>query len=168
MTNKGKTIWFVGLPCSGKTTLAESIPKHPNTIHLDGDVLRKGINSDLRFSVKDRTENIRRTAHIAQMFNEHGNNVVASFITPTHNIQDMVKDIVNDLYFVYVECSVEECIKRDVKGMYAKALKGELPFFTGVGSPFQIPTKYSLKVNTESYTLEDSVDYLKVNIPRIK
>ena len=157
----------MGRPCSGKTTIAKAIPTHPETIFLDGDVLRRGINSDLGFSVDDRTENIRRAAHLAEMLNKSGHNVIASFVTPTKDIQKLVTSIISNCQFIYIDCSLEKCIERDVKGMYAKAITGEIPEFTGISSPFE-PPQECIRINTENQTLDSSIQELSGKLIEIK
>jgi adenylylsulfate kinase len=156
------TIWFVGLPCSGKTTLAKRLKGHledknRRVIHLDGDVLRKGLNQDLGFSDKDRKENLRRTAYLAKYFNEQGNTVLASFVTPTKAMRKMVKKIIPNITFIYVKASVKECAKRDVKGMYKLAQEGKIQKFTGISSPFEEAKEADVTVNTEKETIDQSI-----------
>jgi adenylyl-sulfate kinase len=144
MDGTGTTIWLTGLPCSGKTTLAtalkeELIKKGYKIVHLDGDILRSGVNKDLGFSSKDRKENLRRVACLIRDFRTRGNLVIASFVSPTNELRDMVKKILGSMHLVYVKCSLEECKKRDVKGMYKKAETGEIGEFTGVTAPFEEP-----------------------------
>jgi len=153
------TLWFTGLPCSGKTTLAKRVKEELenmgyNVVHLDGDNIRSGINSDLGFSTQDRKENLRRVAHIAKLFNENKNFVIASFITPTNESRETVKEIVGNLKLVYVKCSAETCEKRDSKEMYKKARKGEIKDFTGISAPFEEPKKADIIVDTESQDIE--------------
>ncbi len=150
-----KTIWFTGLPCSGKTTIAKELKTELNkrgfnAVHLDADELRKTINSDLGYSDEDRMENIRRIVHIAKLFNQNNIPVVASFITPTNEMREMVKNTLDNPFLVYTKCSLEECKKRDSKGMYMKAIKGELGYFTGVSAPFENP-KEVFTVDTEKH-----------------
>ncbi|MBW8039413.1 MAG: adenylyl-sulfate kinase [Planctomycetes bacterium] len=156
------TLWITGLPCAGKSTLAKGIKEELDNrgykaIHLDGDDLRGKLNADLGFSVKDRKENLRRVAHIAKLFNENGNFVIASFISPSNQLRKMVADIVGNFRLVYARCSLETCEKRDVKGMYKKARSGEIREFTGVSAPFEEPDNGSIVVDTENNNLEDCV-----------
>lgn len=163
---KSATVWFMGLPCSGKSTLAESLYRTPTTIHLDGDILRKGLCSDLGFSKEDRTENIRRTAHLAQFLNEGGHNVTASFITPSKHHQIDIRKIIDNLVLVYVKCPVDVCKERDVKGMYAKAEAGEIKDFTGVSAKFVEPANPDIILPTASLTLQECLEILKRDIPK--
>jgi adenylyl-sulfate kinase len=165
--HKGKVIWFTGLSGSGKSTLANELNTYlfqqgKYSCILDGDNTRLGINHDLTFSDADRTENNRRIAEIAKLFVEAGNIVLCSFISPFEKDRLLSKDIIgNEDYFeVLVDCSLEECEKRDVKGMYKLARKGELESFTGISSPYEIPTNHNLAVNTEKNTLDYCLNQL--------
>jgi adenylyl-sulfate kinase len=160
--HKGKVIWFTGLSGSGKSTLANELNTYlfqqgKYSCILDGDNTRLGINHDLTFSDADRTENNRRIAEIAKLFVEAGNIVLCSFISPFEKDRLLSKDIIgNEDYFeVFVDCSLEECEKRDVKGMYKLARKGELESFTGISSPYETPKNANLVINTEKNKLED-------------
>lgn len=159
------TIWFTGRPCSGKTTIAEKLltklkEKGLQVAHLDGDIVRKGLCSDLGFSKEDRKENLRRIAHLCEIFNKEGIIVLATFVSPTNNDRELISSIISECKFVYVNASLEECEKRDVKGMYAKARKGEIKSFTGLheDAPFEEPLNFELELNTEKESLEESVE----------
>jgi adenylyl-sulfate kinase len=157
------TIWFTGRPCCGKTTIAKAIlPKLKEkfkVVHLDGDVVRKGLCSDLGFSKEDRKENLRRIAHLCEIFNENNTIVLATFVSPTNADRELIKSIIKNCKMIYVNASLEECEKRDVKGMYAKARKGEIKSFTGLheDAPFERPIEFELELNTEKESLEESV-----------
>ena len=156
------TLWFVGLPCSGKTTLAKRlkgylVDRERRVVHLDGDILRQGLNKDLGFSDKDRRENLRRTAYLAKYFNEQGNTVLASFVSPTKEMRKMIKKIVPNLIFIYVKASVKECIKRDVKGMYKLAKEGKIKKFTGIDAPFEEAKEATVMVDTEKNSIDQCV-----------
>jgi len=149
------TLWITGLPCSGKTTLAKRIKEELDnrsyrTIHLDGDDVRGKLNADLGFSAEDRKENLRRVAHIAKLFNENGNFVIASFVSPSNQLRQMVAGIIGNFKLVYARCSLETCEKRDVKGMYKKARSGEIQEFTGVSAPFEEPDNGRIVVDTDN------------------
>ncbi|MFC4440080.1 MULTISPECIES: adenylyl-sulfate kinase [Natrialbaceae] len=158
----GETIWLFGLPCSGKTTLAEGLVG-PRTVHLDGDYLRDTLNSDLGFSKEDRTENLRRAAGVAQALNEQGFDVVASFITPYRSQRELIAEKIENVSFVHVSTPVEVCEERDVKGMYEQARKGEIEGFTGIDAPFEEPEieEIGLEVRTATHSEEESIK--KVN-----
>lgn len=154
-------IWFTGLSGSGKSTIANALEKalHSEGVHtylLDGDNVRQGINSNLTFSPEDRSENIRRIAEIANLMVDAGLVVLASFVSPYREDREKVKSIVGFDNFVeiFVNTPVEECERRDVKGLYAKARKGEIPNFTGVNAPYEAP----LDPDIEVFTTNDSID----------
>lgn len=158
---KGKVIWMVGLSGSGKSTLARAAE---NTLHqqgkltmlLDGDNLRTGINNNLGFSEEDRTENIRRAAEVAKLFSNCGIITICSLISPTENIREMAKSIIGDNYFeVYIDSPLEVCEQRDVKGLYARARRGEIKDFTGISSPFEAPQHPDLRLKTYTQSVED-------------
>ena len=159
------TIWFTALPCSGKTTICKLLKKTLNskgikTMHLDGDAVRTGLCSDLGFSPADRKENLRRISHLCQIFNEEDIVVLASFVSPMQKMRDMVDCNVANLKMVYVNCSVEKCTQRDVKGMYKKAIEGVIPNFTGISAPYEPPTDPDCTVFTEKETVEESIDII--------
>jgi adenylylsulfate kinase len=163
----GETLWLFGLPCSGKTTLAEGLIG-PRTVHLDGDYLRNTLNSDLGFSKADRTENLRRAAGVAQALNEQGFDVVASFITPYRSQRELIAEVVEDLSFVYLNAPVEVCEQRDVKGMYEQARKGEIEGFTGIDAPFEEPEGegIGLEVRTATHSKEESLEKIDTELDR--
>ncbi len=156
-------IWFTGLPCSGKTTLSKELEKYFKSKNipvqrLDGDVVRKTICSDLGFSKKDRDENIKRIAYIARLLANNGVNVIVAFVTPYQKMRDFARSICPNYIEVYVKCSVEECKKRDVKGMYAMAKRGEIKDFTGVNDPYEEPKNPEIIVSTKEESAEKSVE----------
>jgi adenylylsulfate kinase len=160
-------IWFVGLSGSGKSTLATGLEnylysKGYMTKLLDGDNLRIGINNNLNFSEEDRVENIRRTAEVSKLFLDCGIITICSLISPTESIRKMAKEIIGQESFieVFVDCSLEVCEQRDVKGLYAKARSGEIKNFTGISSPFEIPENPDLVIDTV-------VDSLKLNLKKL-
>ena len=157
-------IWFTGLSGSGKSTIANALEsklfeKKIKTYILDGDNVRKGINKDLTFSPEDRTENIRRIAEIAKLFIDAGLVVLAAFVSPYRKDREDIQKIVgnNNFVEVYVNTSVEECEKRDVKGLYKKARLGEIKDFTGISAPYEAPESPDIEINTEQLTVEQSV-----------
>ena len=164
-------IWLTGLSGSGKSTLANALNKKmtDNSLickELDGDFLRNGINSDLQFSEEDRFENIRRAAEIAKLFIETDMIAICSFITPSQKMRALAKNIIGQTNFlqVYVNCSLEECEKRDVKGLYKKARLGTVANFTGISSNFEPPIDSDIEVNTELLDIETctSIIYTKI------
>jgi adenylylsulfate kinase len=165
---RSKVVWFTGLSGSGKSTLARQLESRLHekgfyTQLLDGDNLRSGIHKNLGFSEEDRKENIRRTAELAKLFLQAGAITLCSFVSPTHEIRSQVREIVGEADFleVYVKCSFEACAKRDVKGLYKKALNGEIKNFTGLDAPFEEPEHPWLLIDTEALTVEAAVDMLE-------
>lgn len=169
-------IWFTGLSGSGKSTLANALESALNAdgIHtylLDGDNVRNGLNAGLGFSREDREENLRRIAEVSKLFLDAGIVVIAAFISPLREDRSMIRRIVGDgeMTEVYVECSLETCEDRDVKGLYARARKGEIKGFTGIDAPYEAPSNPDLKVNTEDDPLDTCLFTIKeVIYPRIK
>ncbi|MBI5538424.1 MAG: adenylyl-sulfate kinase [Bacteroidia bacterium] len=160
-------IWFTGLSGSGKSTLAIEFEKELHNRGflvklIDGDNVRTGINKNLGFSEEDRNENIRRIAEINKLFIENGIITINSFVSPTNNLRDLVKEIVgsSNYYLVYVNASLTVCEKRDVKGLYAKARKGEIPDFTGISAPFDEPMNAFLEINTSESDVKTCVNKL--------
>ena len=158
----GTTLLLTGLPCAGKTTLAKRLKDELDnhgfkTVHLDADDVRNKLNADLGFSPEDRKENLRRVAHVAQLFNENGNFVIASFVCPVEEYRAMMKETIANFKTVFVKCSLEVCEQRDVKGMYKKAKKGEIKDFTGVSAVFEEPSCADIVVDTEHSGIEACV-----------
>lgn len=167
LNQNGFVLWMTGLSGSGKSTLAKGLEKKLYqegilTKLLDGDNLRTGLNTDLGFSDEDRTENIRRVAETAKLFMNSGIVTICSFVSPTLKIRNMAKEIigVRDYYEVYVHASFEECAKRDVKGLYEKAIRGEIKDFTGLDAPFDESENPFVKIDTEKESVEDSLHNL--------
>jgi adenylyl-sulfate kinase len=155
----GAIFWFTGLPCSGKTTIGEQLSKgNARFVHLDGDVLRKTLCADLGFSLEDRQKNLERIAGLAVSQAKLGNTVIVSTISPTEAQRNRVRKICEnsgiDFHLVYVKADLPLCIERDVKGMYAKAFRGEIQNFTGVSSPYEPPRKPDLVFDTRKESLE--------------
>ena len=165
--HKTYLIWFTGLSGSGKSTLANLVEialhkKGISTYILDGDNVRQGINEDLTFSPEDRTENIRRIAEISNLMLEAGVVTLAAFVSPYIKDREEVKHIVGADNFIeiYVNTSIEECERRDVKGLYEKARKGEIKNMTGVSSPYEAPINPDLEVVTDGQSVEENVDQI--------
>lgn len=153
---------MTGLPCSGKTTLSRRLKEELDNrgykaVCLDGDDIRDKINADLCFSEQDRRENLRRAAHIARLFNNNGNFVIASFVSPSDELREMVKEIIGNFKLAYLECSVDACERRDVKGMYKKARQGQIQNFTGISASFEKPQYPDITVDTEREDVEACV-----------
>jgi adenylylsulfate kinase len=157
-------VWFTGLSGSGKSTICNSLEellnsKKVNTFTLDGDSVRNGLNKDLGFSDKDRSENIRRVAEVSKILMNAGNVVLASFITPFQKDRDIVKEIIgeNNYIEVFVNTSLETCIKRDPKGLYKKSKSGLIKSMTGIDSKYEIPNSFDIEIS-ESSTLEETIE----------
>ncbi len=157
-------IWFTGLSGSGKSTIANKVElelhrKGIKTYTLDGDNIRKGLNNDLSFSPDDRTENIRRIAESANLMIDAGLVVLAAFVSPYKKDRENIKTIVGDVNFVevYINTSIEECERRDVKGLYKKARAGEIKNMTGISAPYEAPEDAEIEILTENETIEQSV-----------
>ncbi len=160
--HKGVVLWMCGLSGSGKSTLARALEntlykKGIQTKLLDGDNLRSGINSNLSFTNEDRTENIRRAAEIAKLFVENGEVVICSLISPTKQVRLQAKTIIGaeDYLEVFINASFEVCAQRDVKGLYKKAMAGEIKNFTGLDAPFEAPAAPFLELNTSENSIEE-------------
>ena len=173
---RGIMIWFTGLSGSGKSTVAMGVERelHAQGILcriLDGDNVRAGINNNLGFSAEDRIENIRRIAEIGKLFVQTGVVTLACFVSPTNDIRQMARDIVGkeDFLEVYISTPIEECERRDVKGLYARARKGEVKNFTGISAPFEAPVSPDIAIDTSKIPLEESVRTLtELIIKRVK
>lgn len=158
-----KTIWFTGLSGSGKSTLANALEKRlvamgKHTMLLDGDNIRMGLNRNLGFTEADRVENIRRIAEVARLMNDAGLIVLTAFISPYRKDRENARDIIGEDFFeVYVSTSLAECERRDVKGLYKKARRGEIPNFTGISSPYEAPSAPDLVIDTQKMDLEEAV-----------
>lgn len=160
-------LWFTGLSGSGKSTIARKLEMRLfeagiRTAILDGDNTRMTINQDLDFSATGRHENIRRVAEMAKLFNDAGVVVITSFISPFENDREMAKNIIGNQYFkeIFIETALEICIERDTKGLYKKALNGELKDFTGISSPYQQPLNPDFVVSTSHILPDESVDII--------
>ena len=162
LKQRGIVVWLCGLSGSGKSTIANAAERvlHQQgkfTTILDGDNLRTGLNSNLGFSDQDRLENIRRISEVAKIFVSQGIITFVSAITPRGELRDLARGILGkDLFEVYVKASYAECEKRDVKGLYAKAAKGEIEHFTGKDGSFEPPQNAALIIDTETTTIEDA------------
>lgn len=169
--HKSRVLWFTGLSGSGKSTVANATEKilHEmglQTYILDGDNVRMGLNKDLGFSAKDRTENIRRITEVAKLFADSGAIVLTAFISPYRADRENARKIIsnNDFIEVFINADVSVCENRDPKGLYKKARAGEIKGFTGIDAPYEAPENPELVIDTNKYNIEASaqivVDYL--------
>ena len=165
--HKPKVIWFVGLSGSGKSTLANSLENHLfkkgiKTYILDGDNVRRGLNSDLDFSDLSRKENIRRISEVSKLFVDAGTVVLTAFISPFKEDRASAIKVIGkeDFIEVHVDCPLEICEERDVKGLYRKARQGEIKHFTGIDSPFEIPEEPDVRIDTANNSLEFCLEQL--------
>ena len=162
--HKSVVLWFTGLSGSGKSTLAHALEERlhkggSSTYVLDGDNVRHGLCSDLGFSDTDRVENVRRIGEVAKLLTEAGVITLTAFISPFREDRDEARKRLphGDFLEIYCQCPIETCEQRDVKGLYKKARAGEIPFFTGIGSPYEAPERPELVINTSELSLEESV-----------
>lgn len=165
--HRGAVVWFTGLSGSGKSTLAIALERALSARGilcriLDGDNVRCGINAGLGFSEADRRENIRRVAEVCRLFVDTGVVVLACFVSPTRELRQMAAEIVGpgDFLEVYVSTPLAECERRDVKGLYAKARRGEIRDFTGISAPFEEPDAPALRLDTSGRSIDECVDLL--------
>ena len=165
LQQKPVLLWLTGLSGSGKSTIADRVEQalHQQgfkTYLLDGDNIRHGLNSNIDFSETGRKENIRRIGEVAKLFLDAGIIVISAFISPFREDREAVRNLLKEGEFIeiHVDCPLEICEQRDVKGLYAKARRGEIPNFTGISSPFEIPTHPEITVHTDQEKLDDSVN----------
>jgi len=156
----GFTAWFTGIPCSGKTTIADRVAeilreKGYKVERLDGDIVRKGLTSDLGFSKEDRDENIKRVTFVARLLTRNGVAVLATFVSPYRERRAKTRQEIGSFVEVYTRCPVEVCMERDVKGMYEKALAGEIKNFTGVDDPYEEPENPELILDTDKESIDE-------------
>ncbi len=164
---KGVMLWFTGLSGSGKSTVAIALERELQKRGLlcrilDGDNIRTGINANLGFSADDRRENIRRVAEVAKLFVDTGIITIAAFVSPTEDLRNLAQHIIgkDDFKEIFISTPIEECERRDVKGLYARARRGEVKNFTGISAPFEAPQHPALSLDTSKLLLEESVAQL--------
>ena len=164
---KGVMLWFTGLSGSGKSTVAIALERELQKRGLlcrilDGDNIRTGINANLGFSADDRRENIRRVSEVAKLFVDTGIITIAAFVSPTEDLRNLAQHIIgkDDFKEIFISTPIEECERRDVKGLYARARRGEVKNFTGISAPFEAPQHPALSLDTSKLSLEESVAQL--------
>ncbi len=170
---RGFTVWFTGLPCAGKSTLARALEEQLRSIGrqvevLDGDEVRTRLTKGLGFSRADRDENIRRIAYVARLLTRVRAVAIVAAVSPYREIRDEARAEIGNFIEVYVECSLEECIRRDVKGMYARALRGEIPNFTGVSDPYEPPLCPEVTVDTGAEEVGESLSKILHQLARFE
>jgi adenylylsulfate kinase len=158
---KGVTLWFTGLPCSGKSAVADRVAeilkdRGYRVEQLDGDIVRQSLTRDLGFSKEDRNENIRRVTFVAKLLTRNGVFVLTSFISPYADIRAHARQEIGSFLEVYAKCPLDVCIGRDVKGMYKKAMEGKIKEFTGISDPYEEPANPEILLETDKETLEQS------------
>jgi adenylylsulfate kinase len=159
-------IWLTGLSGSGKSTIAKALAtqldsRNVRVAQLDGDALRQGLNSDLGFSDEDRLENVRRAAHVARILRNGGSVVICSLISPKAEMRYLAREIIGEGFVeVFVNCPIEICAQRDAKGLYAKAVAGEIPDMTGIGSDYEPPISPDIEVRTHEESLDECVSII--------
>ncbi len=168
----GVMLWFTGLSGSGKSTIAIALERELQKRGrlcriLDGDNIRTGINAGLGFSEEDRRENIRRIAEVGKLFVDTGIITIAAFVSPTNDLRDLARGIIgaDDFKEIFVSTPIEECERRDVKGLYAKARRGEIKDFTGISAPFEGPEHPALDIDTTHVEVEEAVERILKILP---
>jgi len=158
---KGVTLWFTGLPCSGKSAVADIVAAVLKEAgyrveRLDGDIVRQSLTRDLGFSRKDRDENIRRVTFVSKLLTRNGVFVLTSFISPYRDIRAESRAEIGSFLEVYTKCALDVCIQRDIKGMYKKAIAGQIKEFTGISDPYEEPENPEILLETDKETIEES------------
>lgn len=161
-TKAGRTFWLTGLPCSGKTTtaiaFADALAERGTAVEiLDGDELRRRIGGGLGFSQEDRMENVRRAVYLSGLLNKHGVTTIVSLISPYAEMRNYARSELSRFVEVYIECPLEECERRDVKGMYALARQGKITSFTGVSDVYEAPASPALTLRTDQDSVHENI-----------
>jgi adenylylsulfate kinase len=172
--HRSRTLWFTGLSGAGKSSIAFALERflHEQGVRcyvLDGDNVRHGLNRDLGFTAADRQENLRRIGEVCRLMVDAGLFVLSAFISPHAQDREMVRQLIEpeDFIEIYVRCSIQECERRDPKGLYQKARKGEIPHFTGISAPYDIPESPSFIIDTELCTIEEAVQEIVGHLQQI-
>jgi adenylylsulfate kinase len=169
VTQRGFTVWFTGLSGAGKSTLAEALEpvlksRGHNVEILDGDIVRPNLSKGLGFSKEDRDTNILRIGFVAHLLSRNGVAVITAAISPYRDIRDQNRALIGDFVEVYAKCSIDELTRRDVKGLYEKALRGEIQNFTGISDPYEEPLNPEVVVDTEKETVEESLNKILAHL----
>ena len=169
MRRQGFTVWFTGLPSSGKTTLSRLLHKELDELGLaaevlDGDEVRQRLTKGLGFTKEGRDENIRRIAYVAKLLTRVGGIAITAAISPYRELRDLARAEIGSFVEVYVNCPLQVCMQRDVKGLYAKALKGEIPNFTGISDPYEPPLNPEVTLYTDRESPEESIKKILVKL----
>ena len=159
---KGVTLWFTGLPCSGKSAVADRLAeilkdRGYRVERLDGDIVRQSLTRDLGFSRADRDENIRRVTFVAKLLTRNDVFVLTSFISPYREIRAESRREIGSFVEIYTKCPLETCMERDIKGMYKKAIEGKIKEFTGISDPYEEPLNAEIVLETDKETIDESV-----------
>jgi len=172
--HRSRALWFTGLSGAGKSSLAFALEQYlyEKGVHcyvLDGDNVRHGLNRDLGFTAEDRQENLRRIGEVSKLMVDAGLFVLSAFISPDAQDRSMVRQLfeANDFIEIYVRCSIEECERRDPKGLYKKARSGAIPHFTGISAPYDIPEDPTLIIDTEELSIEEAVQEIVQHLERV-
>ena len=173
MSGKGFTVWFTGLPCSGKSTLSKLLHSHLQTLGypseiLDGDEVRKRLTKGLDFSQEGRNENVRRIAFVANLVTRVGGVAITAAISPYEALRTEARQEIKKFIEVYVNCPLETCVQRDVKGHYAKAKRGEIKNFTGISDPYEPPKNPEVVVHTDLESPEESIQKILSHLVSVK
>ncbi len=165
MQEQGVTLWFTGLSGSGKSTLANILVERLQAAGrrvelLDGDEVRTNLTSDLGFSKEDRDENIKRISYVAKLLSRNGVVAITAAISPYLEARDKARAETDDFVEIYVDCPLEVCAQRDVKGLYEKAMRGEIPHFTGVSDPYEPPINAEITVHSDKLSPQESVEMI--------
>lgn len=161
----GFTVWFTGLPSSGKSTLADALARHlesrsATVVRLDGDTLRQTLSKDLGYSQEDRIEQARRIGTLAQEVTKRGGIAVVSAVSPYREARDLCRRLLGRFVEVYVDCPLDVCMQRDVKGLYRRAISGEILHFTGITDPYEAPEHPELTIKTAEYSIDNCLSQI--------
>ncbi|WP_339183579.1 adenylyl-sulfate kinase [Paenibacillus sp. FSL R5-0701] len=172
--HRSRAIWFTGLSGAGKSSLAFALEQYlyeqgVSCYVLDGDNVRHGLNRDLGFTAADRQENLRRIGEVSKLMVDAGLFVLSAFISPHEQDREMVRQLFepDDFIEIYVRCSIEECERRDPKGLYKKARNGDIPHFTGISAPYDVPKSPSVIIDTEQWSIEEAVQEIIQHLEQI-